>query len=509
MFEEKTYQYLLAQALTRAPEGIDTRQGSIYRDSMAGQMLVFASAYVDLENVIKLLRVDTAEGEYLDDVAQIFGMERKAATLATYAAVITSAPGTSATIAEGAQFYADQLYFGLYHDGSGTPYFECETEGTVGNYIQTGTEAIPMTSIDNLESATFGALITAAVDIESDGDFRARIKARIEMLGENGNRTHYKEWCEQVEGVGYARVVPLWNGPNTVKAIIFNESGGAADADVVAAVQEYVDPATQGLTATVNGVTYVVGDGWGEGTANLGAHFTASAPTVFPINITGELLLASGASIDDCVSRIQTALSAYLSSLDRNSSYGATVRFYEISSIIMNDEGVIDHYNLLVNGSTQNINLTYEQVCALGDLLLGDALVGTMLNLHVDADIANSVDLFGKTAGDLQSDVLVSSNAIAGTLKYINGWTDAYSGDEADGNFLTLHCEVEDEEGVTITAELVGGVHGPVTLDPDGIVILRITDPENQIVRVTASKTGHTTAVKTYNLTRLTLEEQA
>lgn len=366
MFEEKTYQYLLAQALTRAPSGIDTRQGSIYRDSLAGQMLVLASAYVDLDNLIKLMRIDTAEGEYLDDLATLFNLERNAATLATYRATLTAVPGAALSVPEETQFFAEELYFDLYYDSDEQPYFECETPGTVGNYIQSGTAANPVMSVMNLASATFGEIITAAVDTESDEDFRERLKLRIRTLSENGNKEHYKTWCEQVEGVGHARIVPLWNGPNTVKGVIFGTDGGAASADVVAAVQAYVDPATLGHTATVDGVTYVVGDGLGEGAANLGAHFTAVAPTTITVNVSATLLLAAGADIDECKARITAALTSYLGNLERDSNYGATIRYYQISSIIMDDESVLDLTDLEVNGSTANIQLTSDQVSTLG-----------------------------------------------------------------------------------------------------------------------------------------------
>ena len=406
------------------------------------------------------------------------------------------------SVEEGTQFYASDLYFGLYYDGSSTPYFECETEGTVGNYIQQGTEALPMVSINNLEQATFGAPIATAVDIESDEDFRTRIKARFAMIGENGNKSHYKEWCEQVDGVGYARIVPLWNGPNTVKAIIFDENGGAASADVVKAVQDHVDPASQGLTAVVNGVTYVVGDGWGEGAANLGAHFTASAPGIFSVNISGKLLLASGASIDTCAARIRSALSTYLTTLDRNSDYGAVIRYYEISSIIMRDDDVLDHTNLTVNGGTQNIALTHEQVCALGTLNLTDA---NSLTLTVDANSFGSVNLFGKTASNLQSGITISNGSISGTLLYVSDYSAAFAGSEASGNYLALHCAVAENTSATITVEVVGGQHGPVTLDEDGIVVLRIADKDAQSVRVIATASGYSTTTRTFILTGLTL----
>ena len=129
-----------------------------------------------------------------------------------------------------------------------------------------------------------------------------------------------------------------------------------------------------------------------------------------------------------------------------------------------------------------------------------------MTGLTVTADIPSSADLFGKTATDLQENAVVRGNGIFGTVKYISDYSAAgYSDDEVAGNFLVLHCSVPGETGVTITSELVGGVHGPVTLDPDGLVISRITNKNTQTIKVTASKDGCVDITKTFRLNGLNL----
>lgn len=111
--------------------------------------------------------------------------------------------------------------------------------------------------------------------------------------------------------------------------------------------------------------------------------------------------------------------------------------------------------------------------------------------------------MLGKTVSDLQSNISVSRNAITGTLKYVTGYT-GFSGvtEEQSGNYLVLHCASDDADSITV--EVVGGDHGPVTLDADGIIILRIKNT-SQKVRVTSTKDGATN-VKTYSLAGLTLE---
>lgn len=114
-------------------------------------------------------------------------------------------------------------------------------------------------------------------------------------------------------------------------------------------------------------------------------------------------------------------------------------------------------------------------------------------------------DLFGKTIGDLQSNVSINKNYITGTLKYVDDYT-GFSSDPnlQSGNYLVLHAEVPDEDGVKITVK----VTNPVVLDADGIIVLRIADKSSQTVTVVASKEGYDSVTKVFRLNRLTCETE-
>ncbi len=130
-----------------------------------------------------------------------------------------------------------------------------------------------------------------------------------------------------------------------------------------------------------------------------------------------------------------------------------------------------------------------------------------MISLAANADIAAGVDLFGKTVSDLQENVTISDDTISGILKYVTDYT-GFSGDvsEQSGNYLVLHFDTNIEVD-SITVELINGTLGhPVTLDSDGIIVLRIADKDTQSVRVVATK-GNDIAVKTFTLDGLTLNE--
>ena len=120
------------------------------------------------------------------------------------------------------------------------------------------------------------------------------------------------------------------------------------------------------------------------------------------------------------------------------------------------------------------------------------------------APITNtSTDLWGYTCDDLQSDIEVGDSAITGTLNFIADYSSAFGPGLDSGNYIALHCEVPDVEGVTITA----GCDSPSTLDADGDVVTRIADKDTQTYTVTASKEGYETVTKTFSLTGLTCND--
>ncbi len=84
MFEAYTYDALLADVLANAPEGIDTRKGSIFYDAVSGICIQIAKLYTDIDQVFEYVFISTATGKFLDMRAAEYGMERLNATPAKY-----------------------------------------------------------------------------------------------------------------------------------------------------------------------------------------------------------------------------------------------------------------------------------------------------------------------------------------------------------------------------------------------------------------------------------------
>lgn len=120
--------------------------------------------------------------------------------------------------------------------------------------------------------------------------------------------------------------------------------------------------------------------------------------------------------------------------------------------------------------------------------------------LVTDTEIAPDEDLLGKVISDLQDSIEIEEDKITGTLKYVTGYTGFSSKtEEQSGNYLALHNISNIEEPIFV--EVINGFSGPVQLDADGIIILRIANNE-QKVKVTCGD-----LVKEYSLSELTLQD--
>lgn len=121
--------------------------------------------------------------------------------------------------------------------------------------------------------------------------------------------------------------------------------------------------------------------------------------------------------------------------------------------------------------------------------------------LVANTDIEADFDLLGKVIGDLQSDIVISENEITGTLNYVTGYT-GFSGkaEEQEGNYLALYVDTNIDEDIYV--EVINGFSGPVKLDSDKIIVLRIANNE-QSVKITCGN-----IVKVYSLANLTLASE-
>lgn len=354
MFEAQTYDKVLEEILSRAPDGIDLRQGSIFYDAVAGIAFKIAKYYADLEQVFEMVFLVTATGDYLTLKAEEYAVYRQAAATAKYR---IKYDGKLPEL--GTRFFCSGQYFVLAQDDALGIYIEAEKAGTEANDIPAGTSVVPTDTQRSLTACSIVEELEPGADDEDDESLRKRVQEKIAGPAENGNQQHYKTWCESISGVGRARIVPLWAGENTVKGILIDTEGGPASEAVVQRVQEYIDPGGTGL---------------GEGQANIGAHFTATSATAKRVNISFSVTLAKGGDLASVRSAAQTALKAQIKSINltTDDSETPTLRISTVGNTIHSLLGVLDYANLRFNGQTANVEAGKEEVFVLGEVTVSE-----------------------------------------------------------------------------------------------------------------------------------------
>ncbi|MCX8045260.1 MAG: baseplate J/gp47 family protein, partial [Anoxybacillus gonensis] len=128
----------------------------------------------------------------------------------------------------------------------------------------------------------------------------------------------------------------------TVKATIVNTDMQPATTELVEKVQEYI-----------------------EQVRPIGASVTVASATGKPIDVSANVVLASGYTLQS----VQDAFAASLDEYFKEIAFSVTyVSYAKIGTILLNTPGVIDYNRLFVNSGTVNVALQDEEVPVLGEV---------------------------------------------------------------------------------------------------------------------------------------------
>lgn len=369
MYEnEKDENYWIDLAEEKGEElGVDTREGSVYMDTQVGHCIRTSKFYSDLEIVHESMMPDSATGDFLTQYAAIDSVARRTATCSCW-----SANFVGVIPEEGVEFMCDGYYF-TWKSVEGMMCLVSNDAGEYTNLIAPGEDLIPVDNIDDLESATLGALIVPGKAEETDEALRMRWRELKINPAANSNVPQIKMMCEEIDGIGRAKIFPLWGGANTVKAVLFSTLGQNILETLVNDVQELIDPIEKGYIVEVDGNSCIFGDGLGEGKLNIGLHFLAATATPVGIAITANVELQSGYTQKQVTEETTNKVITYLSklALETPDKSEAVVRISSIGSIIANVDGVLDYDydSLCINGVGENITIDEESVAVLEEIV--------------------------------------------------------------------------------------------------------------------------------------------
>ncbi|KHF26832.1 Baseplate J-like protein [Anoxybacillus sp. BCO1] len=95
----------------------------------------------------------------------------------------------------------------------------------------------------------------------------------------------------------------------------------------------------------------------------IGASVTVASATGKPIDISANVVLASGYTLQNVQDAFAASLDEYFKEIAFSMTY---VSYAKIGTLLLNTPGVIDYSGLIVNGGTANVVLQDEEVPVRG-----------------------------------------------------------------------------------------------------------------------------------------------
>lgn len=379
--QKYTYDYILTEALSKVPDNVDKREGSIIRDALSPCCYEAAKHILYLADIIEQTYIETANGLWLDGRVIEGGVTRDPATYAKKLGVFKTQLDEPCQISIGQSFStvgdtilnytAVQVY--VNEDGDVVPgsyIMQCNTVGSVGNsYIG---RIVPNDYIEKLASAEITTLLYPGEEEESDDSLRERFLANLMKTVFGGNIAQYRQWAKEIPGIGGVQVYPVWAGGGTVKLSIIDTDYNSCSSEFCQTILEKFDPENSG------GET-----GLGLGIAPIGHKVTVSTPLPRTINVSGKITLLPGYKLETLLPQIKLALEEYLLSLrqawensDDENNYSVIVYLGRINFAILNVKGVSSAYELQLNGTDTDIRLTetssLQEIPVLGTVSLDE-----------------------------------------------------------------------------------------------------------------------------------------
>jgi uncharacterized phage protein gp47/JayE len=350
MIEEK--QTIQSRMLHNIVGKYNKTEGSFIYDITKPVAIELEGINKDIELAKEKLSIENLRDHGLEQrVYERTGIKRKPATKASGFITITGRIGS--VINKGDMVSSDTVNFIIKESKTinnskqvKVP-VECEDYGPVGNVPTGSIQYFPIT-IEGITTVTNDADFTGGYEAEDDEALLQRYYERIRTPVTSGNKYHYKNWAKEVAGVGDIKVIPLWNGDNTVKLIIIDSNNQPASQELVKMVQDYIDPNIQGL---------------GEGKAPIGAFCTVISANGVNLDISFKAIKDNGVNDDTRLQSVKDNITDYLKEIAFKET---TISYNRVASIILDSEGIVDFENLKINGQTTAIHLAADEVPVLG-----------------------------------------------------------------------------------------------------------------------------------------------
>ena len=321
-------------------------EGGFSQDIIGSVAYELANIYdTELDNIADKVFVETATGEDLDKVGADYGITRRQSSASIVYLEIEGDEGAIVNQNVKATYnnlvFTVQEYKAIGSSGNVLVKAQCETLGTIGN-VAANTITEFLTTYQGLTSVNNPAAAYNGFDVESDDDYRARIKLYLAEDAVNCNEAQYKLWALEVTGVKTAVVKDASTMGAGNVGVYISSTTGTVSQELIDAVKAYI-----------------------EERQFINANLIVSALTSISIDTVARIRLKTGSTIDSVIQEYSETLAEYLETVTD------TVSYFRASDILFACSGVDDVLSFTLNGGEASIVLEDTEIPVVGGVNIG------------------------------------------------------------------------------------------------------------------------------------------
>ncbi|MCC0784250.1 baseplate J/gp47 family protein [Clostridioides sp. ES-S-0108-01] len=337
MYSTQTYDVIKNRTLSNIDLDVYKGEGSFLNDMVSPINTELAKFYIELSYLHKKVFIEDNFDDFLDKRVNEFGVYRKLGTEATGEVIFEGKVGT--VIQNGTIISYNDLLFVVIKDIEIGSEIEQNTsqvqalEVGIRYNIPANTEFKLQNEISGITKIYNNLAFQGGTEIETDEELKERFYKIQKNQATSGNKAHYEEWALEVEGVYNAKIYPRWDGPGTIKVLIFGENNQAVDTEVIERCKEHI-----------------------EEEMPIGPALTVLTPTILDINISASIKLEAGYTLDFVKESFLESINNYLINVNKE------IIYTKVSAILASVEGLHDFSNLLLNSKSENISFEEDKV---------------------------------------------------------------------------------------------------------------------------------------------------
>lgn len=344
MYEEMTYNNIMAMMMEEAPDGMSTDEGSIIYNACTKMALKLEEIFVVNSYLYDNLSPDTMDEEH----SRKYATNERGITINEATAAIMQGEFNQ-EIEIGTRFTLNDLNYIATSQIEEYEYeLECEETGRFPNSVFG--ELAPIDFVENWQGGKITKVLVPGTDGDDVEAIREKVMASFFTKAFAGNKQAYKDFFHNFDGIGGVKIKRRDAQTGWINATIITSEYDVPEQQLITKVQTAIDPE--------------VSHGEGDGQAPIGHKVLVAGVREVKIDIEAHIDFDEGYNVETSRSYIESAIDEYLLSLRKEWEDSGTlmIRVFQVIASMAKVTGILDINNVKLNGVEANITLEEDQI---------------------------------------------------------------------------------------------------------------------------------------------------